>query len=103
LTLIVDGRRVPLTAVGPDHVTTLDATEFHPGRGKLQIAIDGGRSLYGVELPTGAVPFDRQIPIRILRPDGQEPAPLKPLPSVDGADWIQSPDDMRQDDGDSAA
>lgn len=90
LTLILNFRRVPLTAVGPHQVTARMATELAPGFGELEILVDGRCVAYPVELPLGSVPFDRRIPIRLLRPKGRDPAPLKPLPLPSDTEWYRT-------------
>lgn len=90
LTLILDAQRISLSSVGPSRATACEAVELAPGRGELEILVDGKRSVYLVDLPLGSVPYDRQISIRIQRPEGHEPAPFRPLPMPNDEQWYRS-------------
>jgi hypothetical protein len=94
LILVKDAQRVQLAAVGPEDVIAQQPQDLTAGRGELEIIVDGRKTTYPVELPVGAVPFDRQIPIRVIRPAGREPAPLKPLPLPGDPEWFRSLDAM---------
>lgn len=58
LSLLVDGRTIPLCAVGPWSVEPREAVEL-PERstGQVRVTIDGRLHIRDVLMPHGAVPF----------------------------------------------
>lgn len=61
LELRVQGQSIPLAGIGPSEVTPRSSVELPPCTGEILMTVDGQTVHWKVNLPNGAVPFDRTI------------------------------------------
>lgn len=65
LTLIADGRALPLSQIGPGYAILREPASIGPCNADLIVSVDGIERRICVRLVDGIVPFDRMV--RIMR------------------------------------
>jgi hypothetical protein len=60
LSLIAEGRSIPLSKIGPHYITLAASTELSPGDAVIEMCVDGETRQWKVRID-GAVPFDNRV------------------------------------------